>query len=93
MMFGWFSAGRRFGFAHESALSVRGRRWSRWEDLDGDEPAQAGIAGFVDHAHAAFTEQPEDLVVCEGLTNHEPVVAEGRSMATILEARSPTHAL
>ena len=75
--------GRRLGFANKSALSVGIGVCCRWQDLDGDEPTEAGIAGFVDHAHPAFTERPEDLVVREGLTNHEPVVAQERSMATI----------
>jgi hypothetical protein len=34
-----------------------------------------------------FTERPEDLVV-QGLTNHEPVGAQERSMATVVRAIS-----
>ena len=67
--------------------------FSGGQDLDGDEAVQVGVAGLVDHAHAAFAELLEDLVVREraaGLQVHScrSIIAPGGTMANVPEAGS-----
>ena len=55
----------------------RARRSARFagrgdQNLDGDKAAELQIAGFVDHAHAAFAELFEDFIMRNGGSNHAP---------------------
>ena len=51
------------GLAEEPFPAVRVRRVPRGQELDRDEPLQAGVARLVDDAHAPFAQLFEDLVV------------------------------
>ena len=42
----------------------------RGQELQCDDTAQTGVLGLVDHAHAAFAELLDDLVVGDGLADH-----------------------
>ncbi len=46
-----------------NAVSVAGERAR--QDLDGDVALETSVAGFVDFAHAAFTQRVEDFVLVE----------------------------
>src|SRR5262249_28856018 len=49
-------------------LRVAGYFWR--EELQGDEPMQAGVLGFIDHTHAASAELLQDAVMRDGLADH-----------------------
>ena len=64
-MLGWLRVGDRAGLAVEpvKAVGVVGGRVG--QELQGDLPAQARVAGAVDLAHAALAEGRNDLVGSE----------------------------
>jgi hypothetical protein len=43
----------------------------RRKEFECNSALQAGVFGFVDHTHAAFTKLFEDPVVRNGLANHD----------------------
>jgi DNA invertase Pin-like site-specific DNA recombinase len=66
-------------------------------DLDGDGPAEAGVAGLVDRAHAAFANLAENLVRAEPATGLDPADQAGggfesglhhRTIGVLVEQRS-----
>jgi hypothetical protein len=54
--------GNRFGFALETRLQLG---ISGGQNLDGDDPIQARVAGAIDFAHAARASQRDDFVRAE----------------------------
>ncbi len=52
--------GGRPRLAQESASAQLMARALRFHHLQSDSPAQGGILGLKDHAHAALAEQPQD---------------------------------
>ena len=71
-------AGDRLRLALEALFQVGDSRRVRREDLDGDGPIEAGVASFVDLAHAAGAGELEDFVGPEtrtGLECHGGVAA------------------
>ena len=62
--------GRRARLLQEAALAVLVARPLGRQHLEGHQPAEAGVAGLVDDAHAALPEQLLDLVVLDGLADH-----------------------
>ena len=62
--------GRSFGFAQKAlAVFLVAGEFLR-EEFQGDGALEAGVLGFVDHAHAALAELREDLVVGDGGADH-----------------------
>ena len=54
--------GRRgLGFLDEPPLAVRIGDLRRRQNLEGHDAIQLPVAGFVDHAHAAFAERLDDV--------------------------------
>ena len=69
-MLGWFR-----DEAARASRRKRSRAWGSWaassgKKFQGDEAAELGVFGFVDHTHAAATEQFEDAVMRDGLADH-----------------------
>ena len=62
--------GRRLGFALKTGERLRVAGNFFREEFQGDETMQAGVFGFVNHAHAAAAEFFHDAVVRNGLVNH-----------------------
>ena len=63
---------RRSG-AGLAAKAFEGQRVARKlvrQELEGDEAAELGVFGFIDHAHAAIAQLFEDAVVRDGLIDH-----------------------
>ena len=59
-------AGDRLRLALEPPLQIGVRGDMLGEDLDGDGAVQAGVAGFVYFAHAAFADLGGDGIRAEG---------------------------
>jgi len=62
---------RRPGFLHEAALALRIGHCLSLQHLDGNQPVQAGVPAFVDHAHPALAELFDDLVVRDNPADQE----------------------
>jgi hypothetical protein len=63
---------RRCGarFAAKAFERLRVARQFIGQELEGDEAAEFGVFGLVDHAHAAAAEFFDDAVVGDGLVDH-----------------------
>ena len=61
------SAAKRGRFLLETLTLERGAGEILGDDLQGDLPPEAGIAGPIDDAHATPAEQPEDLEMADSL--------------------------
>jgi len=68
-IWGWSRAeAARFALKAFQGLAVLGKMFG--EELQGDEPAELGILGLVDHTHAAATQLLEDAVMRNALAYH-----------------------
>ena len=61
--------GSRSGFTTESFQSFGITREFIRKKLEGDEPPERGVLGFIDDTRAATTELVEDAVVRDGLSD------------------------
>ena len=66
--------GRCFGLTDETLAVVLVRQQGRREEFQSNGAVEVRIFGLVDHAHTTFAELAGDLVVVEGLINHQGVV-------------------
>ena len=66
-MFGWVSEPGHARLAQEALGERRVGRVERAELLQRDEAVEVGLAGEVDHRHAAATDLAEDLVAADRL--------------------------
>ena len=70
--------GRRgLGFLDKPPPAVRIGDLRRRQNLECHDAVQLPVADFVDHTHAAFAEQLDDLVLFERATNHRFAIAFG----------------
>ena len=74
-----------FGFACETLLIFRGSN-SAGDDFDGDGPAEFDIDSFVDGAHAAFSDFPDDFIV-----RNETTGLEGIALFRFQNAQQSAH--
>jgi hypothetical protein len=58
----------RFALKTVERLTIFGEFFG--QKLEGDETAELGVLGPVDHAHAAAAESFDDAVVRDGLADH-----------------------
>ena len=80
------------GLLDETLLAAGVRDKVAAQDFDGDEAVEAGVAGFVNFAHAAGTERVEDLVVGEGAAGHGGAIGlQYSSTADAFGARVLSH--
>jgi hypothetical protein len=59
-------------FALEPLQRLRILSQVRGEELQGDVPVQPQVLGFVHHTHASAAQQPEDVIVRNGLADQVP---------------------
>src|SRR5262245_15078979 len=85
------------GLLLEASSSLRIRRDARGQRLQGDVPAEAGVAGPVDLAHPARSERGDDLIGSDpraGIERHvAPILAVGRGLSYTVATLKPAHVL
>src|SRR5882724_10802598 len=67
---GMVESRRRLGLLHETALAFRISDFLGRKNLDGDEPVQVSVSGFVHHAHPAAPKGFDNLVMQDGASDH-----------------------
>src|SRR3984893_3055185 len=67
---GVIEGGGRFGFPLEAAESLRVMSDIFRQKLEGDEPAELQILGFVNHSHPTAADLFDNAVVRDGLADH-----------------------
>ena len=68
---GMVQGGSGAGFAAEALQSLRVLGDVVGKEFQSNEPAEVGVFGFVDDAHAAAAEFLNDAVMGDGLADHE----------------------
>ena len=63
---GMVELGGGFGFLVKALHLLRGRPEAGADHLEGDDALQFDLPGFVDHAHAAMGDLPQQLVIAKG---------------------------
>ena len=58
-------AGAGLGFTEKAGAELVGDLDLGGDDLEGDGAVEDGVMGFVDHAHAAAADAPEDMVLTD----------------------------
>ena len=67
---GVIQIGLGLGFGAETLFQIGIAREFGAEGFDGDDTVERGVDGFVDDAHAAFTELVDDFVIAELRPDH-----------------------
>ncbi len=68
--------GGRFGFAAETFQGLPVLREFFGQEFQRDEASEAGVLGFIDHAHATAAQLFNDAVVRDGLVEHYSIRQE-----------------
>ena len=76
---GMLQRGRGDRLGAEPLHRFRRRVRPEQQQLEGDDPIEALLAGLVDHAHAAVPDLLQQLVVAEIARLASPVTAAGRT--------------
>ena len=66
-MFGWLSEPATRDSRRKRCANAGSEAWNAAELLERDEAVEVGLAGEVDHGHAAAPDLAEDLVSPDGL--------------------------
>src|SRR6266542_2189476 len=62
---------RGLGFALKTSKSLRIASNCLWQEFESNEAMQPRVLGLIHHSHAATAEFFDDLVVRDGLSNHQ----------------------
>ena len=65
-MFGWLSEPATRDSRRKRCANDGSEAWNAPELLERDEAVEVGLAGEVDHRHAAATDLAQDLVAADG---------------------------
>ena len=68
---GMVECGGGLGLAREALSGLLVRHEMGGEEFECDGTFEFGVFGLIDHAHPAFTELLGDLVVADGLADHD----------------------